>query len=39
MLDNNEISFYGLRLDKYVSDESFFTVEAGNGSLAGPVSS
>jgi iron complex outermembrane receptor protein len=36
-LDNNEISFYGLRLDKYINNESFFTVEAGNGSLSGPV--
>ena len=36
-LDSDEISFYALRLDKYIGSDSFFTVEAGNGAIEGPV--
>ncbi|MDX1645240.1 MAG: TonB-dependent receptor plug domain-containing protein, partial [Thermoanaerobaculia bacterium] len=36
-LESDEISFYGLRLDKYVSQQSFFTLEGGSASVEGPV--
>jgi iron complex outermembrane receptor protein len=35
--DDNEISFYGLRFDKYLANGSYFTIEGGNADIAGPA--
>ena len=35
-LESDEISFYGLRFDKYFGSESFLTVEAGDANVEGP---